>query len=123
MIYSTSTMNQYELVIVLDGKVTGAKKKASIEKLEKLVNVFGGKITATNDWGVKDLAYPINDLLTGAYLIFDVELPGEGAKSLNEKLHLESDIIRYLLVTKEKHSVRIRNHTKPVETVVVDEVI
>lgn len=116
MIYSfgMKESKNYELVVVLDGKATAAKKKALSEKIAKMVNVLSGKIVSETDWGVRELAYEINDLKTGLYLIFELELPAAGAKSLNDKLHLEEEIIRYLLVTKEKALVRIKNRAKVV---------
>lgn len=102
----------YELVVVLDGKVTAAKRKTSIEKIEKFVKTLDGKITDMLDWGIKDLAYPISKLYSGSYTIFQLELPAASAKVINEKLRLENDILRYLLMTKETKTVRIRNKAK-----------
>src|SRR5882724_30739 len=92
-------MPNYELVVVLDGKATAAKKKTVTEKLDKLVTSVKGKLGTAKDWGVKDLAYVIGKSTTGAYLIFPVELDGVGAKEVGNKLRLENDLIRYLLVS------------------------
>jgi small subunit ribosomal protein S6 len=100
-------MRNYELVIVLDGKATAAKKKTVTEKLEKLVKgvkaMPGGRqgtLGKAKDWGTKDLAYQIEKSTTGAYLIFPVELDGSGAKEVGSKLRLENEVIRYLLIRK-----------------------
>ncbi len=91
-------MGKYELVIVLDGKATAAKKKAVEAKIKKLVTVFKGKIGKVDDWGKKDLAYKIKKSNSGVFLLFNLELTGEAAKALPNKLRLEEEIIRYLLV-------------------------
>ncbi len=108
-------MKPYELVVVVDGKATTAKRKASVEKVEKLITTLKGKVTETLDWGVKELAYPMKKLTSGAYFIMQVELLPEAAKTINERLRLEEDILRYLLMTKESKLVRIRNHPKELE--------
>ncbi len=95
-------MRNYELVIVLDGKATAAKKKTVGEKLEKLVKSVKGTLGKPKDWGVKDLAYVINKSVTGAYLIYPLELDGVAAKEVANKLRLEDDLIRYLLIRKDK---------------------
>lgn len=95
-------MRSYELTIVLDGKITSAKKKSVTQKIEKVVEAAKGKVGKVKDWGVKDLAYKIKKSLTGAFLIFPLELQSESVKPLNEKLRLDEEIIRYLLVKKEK---------------------
>ncbi len=91
-------MNNYELVIVLDGKTTPAKKKSAVSHMEKLITTLGGKILNTEDWGVKELAYKIKKSTSGLFIIFTLELGQEVAKSLPAKLKLEEQIIRYLLV-------------------------
>lgn len=100
--YLNPTKKQYELVAVMEGKTTSAKKKAFLEKMEKQVEAFGGKITETLDWGVRDLAYPILKNTTGVYLILSIELDGKGAKDLHAKLRLDDTLIRSLFIQKEK---------------------
>ncbi len=95
-------MQIYELTTVLPGKTTAARKKDLVSKIEKMVKAAEGKVLAKDDWGVKDLAYTIKKNVAGAYLYFDLELPSSFVSSLNDKLKVEDDIIRYLLVRQEK---------------------
>ncbi len=94
-------MRNYELVIVTDGKATAAKKKTILEKIEKLVTSVKGKVGKVKDFGTKELAYKINKSETGSYQIIDLELEGSGAKDISNKLRLENDLIRYLLIRKD----------------------
>jgi len=94
-------MRNYELTIVLDGKVTAAKKKSEIEKVEKNVAELRGKAGKPRELGVKDLAYKIKKSTTGMYIVFPLELSGEGAKELAGKLRLDEELIRYLIVRKD----------------------
>jgi len=105
-------MKTYELVIVLEGKATPAKKKAEIANIEKLVKVFEGKVVKTEDWGIKELAYPIKKFTTGQFLIFSLELPLGAAKGLGNKLRLEEQIIRYLLIVKKLQANKLKNVKK-----------
>lgn len=90
-------MDKYELTVVVDGK-SAAKKKTVTDKVEKLVSVLKGKVGKVEDWGVKDLAYKIKKSQSGIFVHFPLELEGSAAKSLGDKLRIEDDIIRYLLV-------------------------
>jgi len=92
----------YELTIVMDGKSTPAKKKTAGEKIEKLVKTNKGKIVKSDDWGSKDLAYTIGESDTGSFMYYELELESEGARTIPNKLKLEDDVIRYLLVKEEK---------------------
>ncbi len=95
-------MNTYELTLVLDGKTGAAKKKKALENLEKILKIFKGAIKESKEWGVKELAYKIGKSETGLYLFFELELEPSAVKQLNEKLRVDADIIRFLLVKKLK---------------------
>lgn len=97
-------MREYELVIVLDGKASAAKKKSVEELVEKIVGVFKGKVESSEDWGVKDLAYKIEKSETGAFVIYKLLLEPTYVKQLSEKIKLEDDIIRYLLIKRNSKS-------------------
>jgi small subunit ribosomal protein S6 len=95
-------MNKYELTLVLDGKAGAAKKKKVAETLEKLLKIFKGVIKDAKEWGVKELAYKIGKSETGLFLYYEIELDAASVKALNEKLRTDPDLIRYLLIRKEK---------------------
>ncbi len=94
-------MNNYELTLVVDGKGGAAKKKKITEILEKTLKIFKGAIKESKDWGVRELAYKIGKSETGLYLYFELELDPQGVKQLNEKLRVDTDILRFLLIRKE----------------------
>ena len=95
-------MNKYELTLVLDGKAGAAKKKKVTETLEKVLGILKGVVKESKDWGVKELAYKIDKSETGLFLFFELELAPAGVKVLNDKLRTDSDIIRFLLIRKDK---------------------
>lgn len=94
-------MNKYELTLVLDGKAGAAKKKKVTETLEKVLTLFKGKLTESKEWGVKELAYKIGKSTTGLYLYFELELDPSSVKALNDKIRVDPDLIRYLLIRKD----------------------
>ncbi len=93
-------MNTYELTVIIDGKSSGAKKKAVVEKITKFVTTLKGKVGKLSDWGVKDLAYQIKKSTSGVYLHFPLELEASGAKALQAKLRVEEELLRSLLIRK-----------------------
>lgn len=90
--------NKYELTVVLDGKAGAAKKKKVTETLESLMKVFKGKISDSKDWGVKEMSYKIGKSTTGLYLFFKLELDSKSIKGVNDKLRVDAEILRYLVV-------------------------
>jgi small subunit ribosomal protein S6 len=91
-------MNEYQLTIVLPEKTSSAKKKSFIDNLEKLVKTLKGEIKKKEEWGEIDLSYQIKKNKIGNFYHFNLSLPLGTAKSVNDKLRVDSDIIRFLLV-------------------------
>jgi small subunit ribosomal protein S6 len=94
-------VNKYELTLVLDGKAGAAKKKKVTETLEKTLKIFKGAISESKEWGVKELAYKIGKSETGLYLYFELDLEPSAVKALNDKLRVDPDLIRFLLIRKD----------------------
>jgi small subunit ribosomal protein S6 len=90
------------LTLVLDGKAGATKKKKVAEDLEKILKIFKGAIKESKEWGVKELAYKIGKSESGLYLFFELELDPPAVKQLNDKLRTNADVLRYLLVRKDK---------------------
>lgn len=91
-------MNKYELTVVISGKSTPAKQKSAVEKIKKLVDIFNGKVEKVDEWGRIDLMYKIKGQESGVFFFFNIELNPVDVKGLSDKLKVEEDIIRYLLV-------------------------
>lgn len=88
----------YELTLILDPKATSAKKKSVLETLEKQIKILGGKAEKAEDWGVKDMFYTIGKNNQGAYLHLPFELPAKSVKQFDQKLKMEENIVRFLIV-------------------------
>ena len=95
-------MQEYELTLVLAQKTSAAKKKAFLGKFGKLVETLKGKLMKTEDWGELELATRIKKEGGGNFLHFILELEKTETKKLEDKLRLEDEVIRYLLVKSNK---------------------
>jgi len=94
-------MNEYELVLVLDPDLTEGDRKKEIAKVNKIIEELKGKVEKTDEWGQKELAYPIKKKNLGYYFLLDLKLSLSAPAQIDGKLKLEEGIIRYLLVKKE----------------------
>jgi len=94
-------MQTYELTLVLPEKATPAKKKQVTEIIESMIKVFKGKIKSSKDWGKIEFEYKIKKNTSGNFLFFEIELDKDKAKDIDQKLRLEENILRFLLVKKQ----------------------
>ena len=89
-------MNQYEIAVLYHPDLEVDLSKAE-EKVTKLITSNGGKITATDNWGKRKLAYTIKKQEHALYVFYTVEMPGEGIKKVESTLNITDEVIRYLI--------------------------
>ena len=92
---------QYELAVLYHPDLEIDLEKAE-KQVEKLVSDAGGKITDTDNWGKRKLAYKIDTHEHAVYVFYTVDMPGEGVSTLNNALNITDEAIRFL-VTKVDH--------------------
>lgn len=89
-------MSQYEVAVLYDPGLEIDLEKAS-SRVEKIIADNGGKITNTDNWGKRKLAYPIKKQETAIYVFYTVEMPGESVKKIESTLNITDEVIRFLV--------------------------
>jgi small subunit ribosomal protein S6 len=90
-------MNQYEIAVLYHPDLEVDLSKAE-ERVTKIITDNGGKITATDNWGKRKLAYTIKKQEHAVYVFYTVEMPGESVKKVESTLNITDEVIRYLIV-------------------------
>ena len=89
----------YEVVYIMDPALGEEAIAAMIEKFKTLVETQG-TVAAIDDWGKRRLAYPINDLMEGYYVLMTfTALPGVPAE-LDRQFRINENVMRSLIVSK-----------------------
>lgn len=87
-------MNKYALTLILKHDL---EEKARKELLGSVTKKFG-KLEKEELWGVRDMAFPIKRQNKGYYVHYFFEADPQVARTLDNDLKMEEDIIRHLLV-------------------------
>jgi small subunit ribosomal protein S6 len=95
-------MRDYELVLIVSPDLSSEKQKEQLEKVKKIITGLKGEVKKTEEWGKKQLAYPIRKNEMGYYFLWKVQLPEKSLEELNQKLRIEERLLRYLIVKVEK---------------------
>ena len=90
-------MTQYEIAVLYHPDLEVDLTKAE-EKVTKLFTDNGGKVTGTDNWGKRKLAYPIKKQEHAIYVFYTVDLPGASLKKIETTLNITDEVIRYLIV-------------------------
>jgi small subunit ribosomal protein S6 len=71
---------------------------ATIEKYNALIQSNGGEVVKTEPWGKRHLAYEIDKLREGYYVLLHINGPAELPKELERNFKIADEIMRYLVV-------------------------
>lgn len=94
-------LRHYELMMILDPSVDERNLGASIDKLLGVVSAEGGSVDNVDIWGKRRLAYEINKLTEGVYVVVDLHATTETAQELDRQLGLNETVLRTKLLRKE----------------------
>ena len=89
-------LSEYELVVLFRPEFE-AKMNAPLASVAKIVADAGGKITAEDDWGRKELAYKIAGETHAIYRVYTLDLPSTAPNKISNALNITGEVIRYLL--------------------------
>ncbi|HYR62432.1 MAG TPA: 30S ribosomal protein S6 [Actinomycetota bacterium] len=90
-------MRHYEAVIVLDPRLDEASSKEAIERFTKLVQAKG-EVTKVDSWGRRRLAYEINHLTEGNYLVAKFKADPTLLEELDRLFKIGEEYIRAKIV-------------------------
>jgi len=91
-------MPSYELVLIVNPEVTDEEMPDFIAKLSELISKNGGSVDEVNQWGRKQLAYPIKRSTEGNYVLTKLTLRPTSTKDIEANFRLSGKILRHLLV-------------------------
>ncbi len=91
-------MKLYTGMYIVLPDLTEEAYDAVIQDYEKLFSDFNSNVVEVEKWGLKDLAYEINDLRKGYYVKFKVEATPEAVLEYDRVSNIREDIMRHILV-------------------------
>lgn len=89
-------MTQYEIAVLYDPDLEVDLTKAE-DRVKKIITDNGGKITATDNWGKRKLAYPIKHNEHAIYVFYTVELEPPVVAKVESTLNITDEVIRLLI--------------------------
>ena len=98
-------IKQYETVFIATPVLSDAQMKEAVAKYVNLIKDNGGEVVYEEDWGLKQLAYPIQHKTSGFYYLIEFKADPQFVATLETQYHRDERIIRYITVTLDKNAV------------------
>ena len=91
-------MPYYEHVFLARQDLSQAQVDALTAAATEIVENGKGKVTKTETWGLKNLAYKIDRNRKAHFVLLNIDAPGDVVAELERQNRINEDIIRYLTV-------------------------
>ena len=98
-------MNHYETVFILNPVLSEEQIKETVKKYEDFLVSKGAKMIAKEDWGLKKLAYAIQNKKSGFYHLFEYKVEGQMVTPFELEFRRDDSIMRYLTVKLDKDAI------------------
>lgn len=93
-------MRTYELMFVVDPRVPDEDVVTMAQEYKNMITAGGSQITGEENWGRRKLAYPIDKLTEGKYVLLYVgsEVGKTALPEVEHRMRQNDKILRYLTV-------------------------
>ncbi len=96
-------MPLYEHVFLARQDVSNTQVEALTKEFSDVVEQGGGKITKSEYWGVKGLAYKIKKNRKAHFSLLNIDAPPAAVAEMERRMGLSTEILRFLTIKVEEH--------------------
>jgi small subunit ribosomal protein S6 len=93
------TTKQYEATFILGEDTTPEQAQKKTTSVSEVIKGFGGSVSKQEQWGKRELAYPIQRNRAGVYVTLWFDLPADQVPNLEKQLGFDESILRSLVTT------------------------
>ena len=96
-------MALYEHVFLARQDVSNAQVEALTKEFTDLIEQGGGKVTKSEYWGVKGLAYKIKKSRKAHFSLLNIDAPPAAVAEMERRMGLSTEVLRFLTIKVEAH--------------------
>jgi small subunit ribosomal protein S6 len=96
-------MPLYEHVFIARQDISGTQVDQLVETFTGVVETGGGKVVASESWGLRNLAYRIKKNRKGHYVMMNLDVPSDVVLELERQQRIHDDVLRYLTLRVDEH--------------------
>ncbi len=90
-------MRHYEVVFLVHPDQS-EQVPAMVERYRSAIETTGGAIHRLEDWGRRQLAYPINKIHKAHYILMNIECGDEALEELNNNFRYNDAVLRNMVI-------------------------
>ncbi|HEX4579271.1 MAG TPA: 30S ribosomal protein S6 [Candidatus Dormibacteraeota bacterium] len=94
-------VRDYELMYIVRPELDDEGLQAAVESVEQLIVGVGGSVVRSTSWGRRRLAYEVDHLRDGHYMLLHLRVDGSRIAEIERALTIHETVFRHLLVLHE----------------------
>ena len=94
-------MNKYEAMYIIKPTVEAEARTALIQKFSDLLTANGGQVESVEEPGMKKLAYEINYIGEGYYVMVNFTAEAAVPAELERNFRINENVMRYMVIRKD----------------------
>lgn len=91
-------MRKYETLLLLSPELGAEPREALIAGFTAVIERMEGKILAVDNWGMRDLAYPVKKQMRGFYVRLEYGGPSNMVAELERNIRIADGIFKFVTV-------------------------
>ena len=95
-------MKSYELLYIIKPTVEEEARAALIARFADIVKNDNGEVENIDEWGMRKLAYAIDYISEGYYVLMNFKAKADLPVELERNLKISEDVMRFMVVKKEQ---------------------
>ncbi|MDD3181917.1 MAG: 30S ribosomal protein S6 [Alphaproteobacteria bacterium] len=95
-------MPYYESVFIARQDIPTTQVEALTTSFSEIITANGGKITKTEQWGLRNLAYRIRKNKKGHYVLLNIDAPSAAVMEMERNMRLHEDVLRFMTIKVEE---------------------
>ncbi len=99
-------VRDYEILYIVRPELDEDQLNRAVEKVNDLIGNLGGAQQATNVWGKRRLAYEVDHLREGYYVLTDFQIEPARVPEMEATLKISEEVFRHVVVRKPEKTTR-----------------
>lgn len=91
-------MRKMETLVLFSPELTAEQRELLLTTLTSVIERESGKILEVDQWGMRDLAYPVRKQMRGYYVRFEYLAPTTLVKELERIIRIQENIFKFLTI-------------------------
>jgi len=91
----------YELLLILNPTLNEEERAAVLTRIDTLITENGSKPDNVEEWGKRKLAYEIDKMNDGYYVLYDFKAEPTNVAEIDRVLGITDAVVRFIIVRRD----------------------